>query len=693
MRWLPVLACSIAAATAQPPWGKLEPSPEAQAKLEANGFVVIDKPLKQGFSAYIEPQHPAFITSDSILMAYHRVFEEYCARQDIAKLAELRRCLPELWQRLPTKPLSEKGEDVEGLRRARLLLATAWKLLSGEFPEGTTEAEKAKVKAEEELVLSGAGTHVPAWLGPGDPKNPYVNYHAFDPGSFGGGSALMGRYHRCRKWLQEMRVDTHDNPTRAMAEHLLFAMAGIDERTLNVFTETSRYGDEESGIFQIFQDRTGGVPIPLEQVEEWRKEIGERLRHEGFVRLLPAFIPYGSNTARELLKEKCPEKTSEFLAAGLGNSLAASRLPDPLRKRAARPELRDWTPYLMGALMALNDADPRSPAVFRSEAWSRKQLNTTLGSWTEYRYAVQLGSRDDSSYLGMEQERPAGFVEPVPQFFLKLGEAAEELAGDFSSNAGLKATTADAIAIRLDLWAEGLREAAKLTREELERKSSSLGVDRGQVDRLFKKEGETAILGWSLYMKGDCLELAEAIGSFLKDYWKGEPAAVSKLLMECPNDGQDPGPKLWKLATTCYRLQTLAEKQLSGQAWNKNDEFFLTEYGHRLADLMFYGGNSYLDPHDDAPRIVRYATLASPGKTQAYHAATARPRLLLIRYPGADGKEVLCQGSVYAYRDVQRPETPALKEWQAESEKAPWPEWMKPIVGAYEPPPVKEREK
>jgi hypothetical protein len=140
------------------------------------------------------------------------------------------------------------------------------------------------------------------------------------------------------------------------------------------------------------------------------------------------------------------------------------------------------------------------------------------------------------------------------------------------------------------------------------------------------------------------------------------------------------------LAATCFRLEAMAERQLSGKPWRESDIDFLKGYGMHLGWLMFYEGNSYLSPDDDAPRIARYATDASPQGTRVHHAAVARPRLMLLHYPDQAGNSVLCQGSVYSFRHVERDRTPTRAEWNSEAEKVPRPAWMDPITGAPAPP-------
>ncbi|HEV3261141.1 MAG TPA: DUF3160 domain-containing protein, partial [Gemmataceae bacterium] len=68
------------------------------------------------------------------------------------------------------------------------------------------------------------------------------------------------------------------------------------------------------------------------------------------------------------------------------------------------------------------------PEVMRTRAWALKTVNTQLGSWAELRhdtilYAKQSYTRESECFY------PAGFVEPVPQFWARFERMATRAAG------------------------------------------------------------------------------------------------------------------------------------------------------------------------------------------------------------------------------------------------------------------------
>src|SRR5262249_28405850 len=84
------------------------------------------------------------------------------------------------------------------------------------------------------------------------------------------------------------------------------------------------------------------------------------------------------------------------------------------------------------------------------------------------------------------------------------------------------------------------------------------------------------------------------------------------------------------LADVCHRLEVLAHKQLRQIPFSDKENGFIAGYGKQLARVMLYGGNSYFDPRDDAPRIVD--VFSNPVVGKHLLVGTARPRTLWVVY-------------------------------------------------------------
>ena len=670
------------------PAGAEELPPEIAAKLAKDGLVIVDKPLRQCFTPYLTSSLPAFITSDSLLMAYSRLFEESVSRAELESVTAQTKAWPAYWTQLAAGPLSNDAIDLEGRRRSRLMWATAQRLLTGKLPAGLEGGEAEAVELEAKRVESGTGDAPPAWLRPPDDKAPpLVSYPAFKPRSFYEGIAVLERYYRFQKWLQEMPLDLSDRTTISMAEHLGRALGETkDYRTHEVFQ--SQF-PRETSLIAVLLENPNRSTTPEER-ERWRKRLRDELSERSDWRFMPPLVVLGSEAARELLPQGKVERTPEVMGAVFGNAVANTLLGQDFKKVIELETAPLEEPPTFRFLQALNAApDPRAPALFRSEPWQRKQLNTTLGYWAEYRYALQLSSREEAYYLPAIIKQP-GFVEPYPAFFHHLAGQAQ----GWARRALWKEKSPEAeslrIAIELEKTILFLRDAEAGTGkdgkssenaayEEVEKRS-------GFLDRLFPMQpseiDDSDHRDWR--SRETRLAVAKQAEDLLAAFWKGDPAATGRLSPPA-NSRDDLTPRWSQLAATCFRLEAMAERQLAGQPWSADDAQFLTDFGKHLGWLMFYEGNSYFVPLDDAPRIARYATLATPEGAQVYHAAVARPRSLLIQYPDRDGKPVLCEGAVYAFRNVEAKETPDRATWIKDAEKTAWPAWMSGIVAPPKP--------
>jgi hypothetical protein len=128
-------------------------------------------------------------------------------------------------------------------------------------------------------------------------------------------------------------------------------------------------------------------------------------------------------------------------------------------------------------------------------------------------------------------------------------------------------------------------------------------------------------------------------------------------------------------------LEALAHKQLRGVPFSKEEQHFLIRYGEDLAGIMLYGGNSFLTPRDDAPRIVD--VYYNPNDPSALEVGIARARALYVVYP-AKGGEILCRGSVMPYYEFTHRQRLPDAEWKnlLDSKDRPdLPSWIKPLAG------------
>ncbi|RKX39822.1 MAG: hypothetical protein DRP64_13675 [Verrucomicrobia bacterium] len=138
----------------------------------------------------------------------------------------------------------------------------------------------------------------------------------------------------------------------------------------------------------------------------------------------------------------------------------------------------------------------------------------------------------------------------------------------------------------------------------------------------------------------------------------------------------------WKLLHfICMRLESIAHKQLRGADFSEIDNSFIQNYGKILAHLMFYDGNSYLHPRDDAPKIMDvYSNLTNTEKH--LHVGVARARKMYVLYPW-QGKTVLCEGAVMPYYEFTHTTRLNDADWKTmlDSRKRPAiPNWFNKVL-------------
>lgn len=146
-------------------------------------------------------------------------------------------------------------------------------------------------------------------------------------------------------------------------------------------------------------------------------------------RVLPA-----AGKARRLLPDPL-----DIAYAVFGNSAALPLLTEGLNRYGYAPALERtrkivdahgeefWKENLynswLGALRAISPAADSSegtvPAVTRTEAWSKRMLNTQLGSWAELRHDTILYAKQSYTAGGV-CEFPDAYVDPYPESFARM---------------------------------------------------------------------------------------------------------------------------------------------------------------------------------------------------------------------------------------------------------------------------------
>jgi hypothetical protein len=686
---------------------------EKQIKLlREQKFFVRTKPDKQIFSAYLGGNVPYFITSDSILNGYHVLFEESVYRLEQANAKKLPGVLERVAKNLDRAAEHFKG-DAElikaGKLRAAILIGVAHNLLN-EKALPTDPDVRGSVQDEVKWVLAGTGTRKLQWLGSPAPGFLAIDYSRFKPRGFYDKSVVLQRYFRAVAWLQAIpfRLDKDEEFAAFMLMRWAYFESDKEQRPDNSIWAAYRtfLGDQDdwdlSYATKLPAELTkAGLDTARETYQGWAEGRGPRINDQlrfaplepgckleiSFRFLAPYRLPDGVMFQRTMTSpgvEKREFPSGLEVAVVLGSRFAREQLresPKLLREIDNSRRLfvgeNLYAEYLrcLGVLLERTEHD--APAFMRRDAWKVKTCQSALAGWAQMRHTWALQAKQDVTYFSAFREN-SGFVEPVPEFYGALAKLIDntrkalERAGAFSAASGqsLEELAADLErAIRLVKTArEKKLDIRMLTADELELLSHFYPDLNAELDLPAKERDSAKILD---RMAEYLVECEKMLGP--------DDRANQKLARMIGWDTQ-PLSRYWDwLSKLCHHLELLAHKQLRQVPFNEDENKFIRDYGKDLAGIMFYGGNSYSSPRDDAMRVIDVFSNAGVGHL---HVGISRPRELWVLYPTKDG-EVLCRGAVMPYAEFSHSDRLTDREWKLllDSPQSPEvPKWAQSVI-------------
>ena len=615
--------------------------------------------VKQVFSPYMGGG-PVFVTSDSLLNAFHVLFEDSFREIELRRAYALQGQLETLLQGARKFRDAENGKffpearHAAALRHAQLVLGPAIVALGGVGALDQFDAElRPEISAQAEKIQSAQAVELPAWLAPangGDADGSLLalDYRRCKPAGFYADrdNEKLAAYFRATRWLQMV-------PFRAsrLAEFdaiLLLGFVQKDAKLEQAFLQSARFvgppDDPAPSVLMKILDTTHprggrGRPSEFERFDcalpetktkvanalldagyyqinsdlRWKKTLVDVFADSSF-RLMPASRLQDAVLFQQLMDRQIAPR-GLAVAAMLGSPFAAGQLTEaeraevaafnasPQNKRTSAGDywegsgLQLYEKYLH-ALEALFAPPPaEAPEFVKGKFWEAKNCQTSLASWAQMRHTFTLQAKVSEYYFGM-MTTPPGFVEPNPEFFARM------------------ARVLDAVVARLG------------------------------ADDFFIPSG------------------ARAAEAQFRQRWDS-------------------------LRTIAHTLEAMAHKQLRRQPWSEDESKFLKNYGEKLGNIMGYFGNSWEAPRDDAPRWVEVARDPRPNRDTALAVAVGRPRYLYVLYPW-NGMEILCQGAVMQYYEYDAGLTPLTDaEWLSlldSPDAPPIPAWQRPFAAAPEKP-------
>ena len=431
------------------------------------------------YKALDEARLPAFVTTDSVLHTYHILFDYILRMLEVQRfnsdIASLSRLMLE-------ESMAQMESAVEPVKTAALknvaFFAVALTLL-GETPD-VPSGVKGMVQGELDLISAHEGFAKSPIFGYEEDYSQYV-----PRGHYTRNEALK-KYFMAMMWYGRMmfRLIVKDNPamakeqtrmailiTLSLKDKALDLWKGIYEPTaffvgesddlsafdysqllLEVYgSNISLAGLADEAKLQAFIDKAIKLKEPkivstLLSDQEYAESGYDTIK--GFRFMGQRFIP-DSYMFQELVYAKVgtPADPRAFpmgldVMAVLGSRRAYEILDrvydetrykdyvkqmESLRQQFSALEAEDWTQNLywcwLYCLMALlNEKGDGYPSFMKSQAWTDKELNTSLGSWTELRHDTILYAKQSYTMRTavIPVELAKGYVEPNPELYGRL---------------------------------------------------------------------------------------------------------------------------------------------------------------------------------------------------------------------------------------------------------------------------------
>jgi hypothetical protein len=428
---------------------------------------------------------PLFVTTDSVFHVYHLIFDKMLRDLETARLLpaleDLTRAMlgtaKVQYQALKDTSLEEPA------RRNLAYFSVAAALLK--LDEPVPDEVKDLVSAEMDLIDAHAGASIsPIWDRSNlpDDKKLIEDYSQYIPRGHYTRSEDFKRYFRAMMWYGRMTLRLRDTfeTRRALlmiqAIRSTFGSEGSPAEQLwaNIYDPTTfivgkaddlsfqEYGALSDAVYgsgpdlHAFADDAlletfiqGARQLPAPQVNsmwvwiwEDRGEATQGFRFMGQRFTLDAYV-FGQLMWRKVGTVDKPRdlpKGLDFLAAmgsqealnilnnmGEANYEHYTEQMDKVRQEVASLETDTWTQNLYWSWLyafqpVIQPKDARFPAFMQTNAWTRKDLHTALGSWTELKHDTILYAKQVMAEMGggAPENPPHGYVEPNPEAYARL---------------------------------------------------------------------------------------------------------------------------------------------------------------------------------------------------------------------------------------------------------------------------------
>jgi len=454
---------------------------------------------------------PSFITTDSMLHNYHLFFDHLLRVTEKEKLApELKELTASMLSVSERQYAALRGTGWKNAAKRNLgFFAVAGRLLDPKMP--VPEQVKKEVEEELALIKSHAGIQDSPLMNMGQdlsgPEALREDYSQYIPRGHYDDDELLQSYFKTMMWYGRMtfRLKSEDETKSAVLITLALAEGDNGQKWDRIYQPTCFFvGKSDDLSFLQYQEllekiyhngaeleeiTSGGdkweafmeaaadlepplinsIPIMDEEIQPDRKReimgfrfMGQRFTLDAsiFQRLVYREVKENSQDERRMLPRALDipaamgseEAYTILEAEGETDYKGYSENMNKLREYIAGLDKENWIQNLYWGWLytlesLLGERGEGYPSFMRGKAWTRKNLNTYLSSWTELKHDTILYAKQVYAEMGggMDGVDDRGYVEPNPHLYTRLAALVKMTREGLSSRNLLEQTDRDSL--------------------------------------------------------------------------------------------------------------------------------------------------------------------------------------------------------------------------------------------------------
>jgi hypothetical protein len=586
---------------------------------------------------------------------------------------------------------------IQAKKRSLIVIGVALKLLGDESIKPDIQIRRT-IDKEVALINKAQGFFMPAWIKK-DNQFKGIDYSKFKPfGLYAANESLSG-YFKAITWLQTIPFRSNfDNEFLAILmlgdflkfdhryigkqefikqaeqveklekilsvyDRLFGSGYGADLRTAGIISEYKDYagikiffGPEnflhstfsyENGKLALkdFDKNTENKPIRFSIFQPYSTPYNSLFETTATVRSTDNYLPSGLDLASALGSELADQIIIEKNVTTGKTILNAIK-----NSKITCSDNNIYNDYMVCIEELAKKPEIEAPFFMKNILWMKKNIQTILAASISLCGTREIQTKHNFTFMA-EHSSYSGFIEPTPTFYSKLADLSIKTrdlfreSGIFEDNINRNEIADDLKTFSQQLKVEETRIPYAYYKQRLPLIISSwnfIDLLPDLKERKFNKDNPHILN-----------EIADKIANDPL-FYQANKQSIDKVTYY-------PEQAYEELFVTCLKLEALSQKQLRQKEFSMEDNYFIRNYGKKLASIMFYKGTSRNHAVRDSQRIsvVGY----NQSKKIYKYIAIGHPISLYVFYPSKD-KNILCKGAVMSCYEFASRRTINNEKWR-----------------------------